>query len=155
SRTVPTANAGSNQTVIADRTGGALVTLNGSASSDPNGCPLSFRWTGNCGTAVGSAPPLVCPLGTSSETLRVTNNGIAFSSPSSVQITVTSGAAAHFSVSAPGMVEIAKPFSVTVTAQDQFNNLSTGYRGTVHFSSSDVVAILPGDYAFVAGDNGS
>jgi len=53
------------------------------------------------------------------------------------------------------VVEIAKPFFVTVTAQDQFNNLATGYRGTVHFSSSDIVAILPSDYAFLAADNGS
>lgn len=155
SRTVPTANAGTNQTLIANRTGGAHVTLNGSASSDPNGCPLSFTWTGNCGTAIGSAPALVCPLGNNTETLRVTNNGITLSTPSTVQITVIPGPAAHFSVSAPTVVEIGKPFSVTVTARDQFNNLATGYTGTVHFSSSDIVAMLPGDYTFVAADNGS
>src|SRR5206468_623304 len=30
----------------------------------------------------------------------------------------------------------------------------TGYTGTVHFSSSDGAALLPGDYTFTAGDGG-
>src|SRR5260370_8180095 len=37
------------------------------------------------------------------------------------------------------------PFSVTVTAQDQFNNTATGYSGTAHFTSSDGAAVLPAD----------
>ena len=38
---VPVANAGAVQSVVA----GALVTLNGSASSDANGDPLTYAWT--------------------------------------------------------------------------------------------------------------
>jgi hypothetical protein len=45
--------------------------------------------------------------------------------------------------------------SVTVTARDAFDNTATGYRGTVHFTSSDAAADLPGDYTFTAADNGS
>jgi hypothetical protein len=47
-------------------------------------------------------------------------------------------------------------FMVTVTAQDALGNTVTGYRGTVHFTSSDMAAgvMLPADYPFVAGDNG-
>ena len=44
--------------------------------------------------------------------------------------------------------------SVTVTARDAFGNLATGYRGVVHFTSSDGQAGLPVNYQFVAGDNG-
>jgi hypothetical protein len=44
--------------------------------------------------------------------------------------------------------------NVTVTAQDQFGNTATGYRGTVHFTSTDGQASLPSDYAFQASDNG-
>jgi hypothetical protein len=45
--------------------------------------------------------------------------------------------------------------SVTVTAEDSAGHVLTGYTGTVHFSSSDGQAVLPADYTFVAGDNGS
>jgi hypothetical protein len=44
----PIANAGTNQTVEE----GAPVTLNGSASSDPDGSPITFEWTQTAGPAV-------------------------------------------------------------------------------------------------------
>src|SRR5262249_20930987 len=34
------------------------------------------------------------------------------------------------------------------------NSIATGYRGTVHFASSDNQAVLPADYAFTAADAG-
>jgi hypothetical protein len=42
----------------------------------------------------------------------------------------------------------------TVTVQDPFGETLTGYRGTVHFTSSDGQAMLPGNYTFTAADNG-
>jgi hypothetical protein len=42
-----------------------------------------------------------------------------------------------------------------VTANDPAYNLATGYRGTVHFTSTDPSATLPSDYTFTAGDNGA
>ena len=45
--------------------------------------------------------------------------------------------------------------NVTVTAQDAYGNTATGYTGTVHFTSSDGQAVLPADYTFAAGDNGT
>jgi hypothetical protein len=47
------------------------------------------------------------------------------------------------------------PGSILVTAKDGLGNTATGYRGTIHFTSTDSQAVLPGDYAFVAGDAGS
>jgi hypothetical protein len=44
--------------------------------------------------------------------------------------------------------------SVTVTALDPYGNRVSNYTGTVHFTSSDGQAVLPGNYAFVAGDGG-
>ncbi|HEY3322841.1 MAG TPA: kelch repeat-containing protein [Planctomycetota bacterium] len=44
--------------------------------------------------------------------------------------------------------------NVTVTAKDLFDNLLTGYTGTIHFTSTDGQAELPADYTFVSGDNG-
>jgi hypothetical protein len=44
--------------------------------------------------------------------------------------------------------------SITVTARDPYGNTALGYRGTVHFTSSDPQATLPADNAFLAADNG-
>ena len=44
--------------------------------------------------------------------------------------------------------------SVTVTAKDAYGNTATGYRGRVHFTSSDTQASVPADYTFTSGDNG-
>ena len=38
-----------------------------------------------------------------------------------------------------------QPASFTVTAKDAFGNTATGYTGTVHFTSSDGAAVLPGE----------
>jgi len=45
--------------------------------------------------------------------------------------------------------------NITVTAKDALGNTATGYRGTIHFASSDTTATLPADYIFAAVDNGS
>jgi hypothetical protein len=44
--------------------------------------------------------------------------------------------------------------TLTVQARDPYGNTDTGYRGTVHFTSSDPLAILPADYTFTAADSG-
>ena len=43
---------------------------------------------------------------------------------------------------------------MTVTAEDSYGNVATGYTGAVAFRSGDARAVLPADYTFVAGDNG-
>ncbi|MCP3142740.1 lamin tail domain-containing protein [Pyxidicoccus xibeiensis] len=44
--------------------------------------------------------------------------------------------------------------SLEVTARDAFDNVATGYTGTVHFTSDDARASLPGDHIFTAQDAG-
>jgi CSLREA domain-containing protein len=88
----PVANAGSNQTV----TVGTLVTLNGTASSDPNTppLPLTFKWTQTLGPAVSlsggtTATPSFTPTQAGSYVFSlVVNNGVLDSTPASVTITV-------------------------------------------------------------------
>ena len=45
---------------------------------------------------------------------------------------------------------------MTVTLKDQYGNVATGYRGTVHFATSDPLptVALPADYTFTAADGG-
>jgi hypothetical protein len=70
-------------------------------------------------------------------------------------ITVNPGIANNFVVAGfPDPVTAGIAGSVTVTTKDGFGNIVPSYRGTVRFTSSDTVAILPSNYAFVLGDNG-
>lgn len=71
-------------------------------------------------------------------------------------VTPASTAATHFSVSATSSAVADTPFSITVSALDASNNVSTGYVGTVHFTSSDLGSgvVLPQDYKFTAADKG-
>jgi hypothetical protein len=87
----------------------------------------------------------------------VTVTDIAHSSIKGSQtITVTPGAARTLSVSiAANPYPVGTAHSVTVKALDAYGNVATGYVGTIHFTSSDGAAVLPGDYTFLAGENGT
>jgi len=92
----PVANAGPAQTVASD----ALVALNGSGSTDPNGLTLSFAWTQTGGTAVTlngantAFPNFTAPhvaFGSPAQTLTfqlTVQNSALLSSTASVTITV-------------------------------------------------------------------
>jgi hypothetical protein len=92
SNTKPVANAGIAQNVIA----GALVTLNGSASSDANGDTLTYIWTliskpAGSGAALVSAtsatPTFTADLAGSYVATLVVNDGKVNSDPSTVTVT--------------------------------------------------------------------
>ena len=69
-------------------------------------------------------------------------------------ITVSPAAASSLSIVTPTLDTARKPFTATVTAYDPYGNVATGYRGTVHFISTDHGAVLPPNYTFTAGDAG-
>jgi len=66
-------------------------------------------------------------------------------------ITVSPGAADHFTVTAPGTATAGSSFNVTVTARDRYNNTKTAYNGAVHFTSTDGSATLPADATLTNG----
>jgi FG-GAP-like repeat len=72
-------------------------------------------------------------------------------------VTVVPGALSQFVFSAPAAIPAGTPFSFTITAEDKFGNVETGYAGTVHFSAlaNDAQAVLPADYTFTAADGGT
>lgn len=162
----PVANAGTPQTV----TLGTTVDLDGTASTDPQNLPLTYKWTiasvptgsgittasiTNSNQALASFKPDVITGAQLYVLTLVVNNGFLDSDPSNVTITVTPAAASKLSLSGfPNPATAGTPGSFTVTLRDAFNNVATGYRGTVHFTSSDGQAVLPADYTFTAADAG-
>src|SRR5207247_1521718 len=71
-------------------------------------------------------------------------------------ITVNAAAASTMSVAGfPWTITAGLYAYFTVTLKDPYGNLASGYRGTVHFTSSDAKASLPGNYTFLASDSGA
>ena len=69
----PTANAGDNLLADCNATGNATVTLNGSATTDPDNDELNYSWSGSFGTKTGKITSVTLPLGTHCITLTVTD----------------------------------------------------------------------------------
>ncbi|TFH40548.1 MAG: DUF11 domain-containing protein [ANME-2 cluster archaeon] len=67
----PVADAGPPQTVEQESAAGALVTLDGSGSSDPDNDPLTYSWTWAAESAIGVSPEVILPPGTTTVTLVV------------------------------------------------------------------------------------
>jgi hypothetical protein len=96
----PVANAGANQTIACAGQNGTVVTLNGSASSDPDNDALTFVWKDSYGNVVGNTAiaQVTVPPGTRTFTLTVTDPG-GLSSSASTQVTVQDTTAPSLSVS--------------------------------------------------------
>jgi hypothetical protein len=89
-------------------------------------------------------------------TITATDTIDALVTGSSAPITVGAGAATHLVLTGfPTTTAAGASHTLTVTAEDAFGNPAAGYRGTVHFTSSDGQAVLPANYTFVSGDGGA
>ena len=85
----PIANAGPPKSVESDDREAVWVTLNGSASRDPNGLRLSYVWTGVNGRVVGTSPVIRvrANFGTEYYTLTVSDStGLSSSSQTWVRV---------------------------------------------------------------------
>jgi hypothetical protein len=89
-------------------------------------------------------------------TYSLTAAATSLTGATSTPFTVSAGAVTQLAVSlSAGSVTAGTAASATVTAQDGSGNTVTGYTGTIKFTSSDLLAVLPANYTFVAGDNGT
>ena len=83
----PIADAGPDQVVTVAPGDTAMVTLDGSGSSDPDGDPLTFTWTDSFGTAMGVMPTVTLGPGVHTITLTV-DDGRGGMDTDTVEITV-------------------------------------------------------------------
>jgi hypothetical protein len=119
----PTAAAGPDQTVAADAHCATVVALDGTGSSDPEGEPLTYSWTGSFGTVSGATASVSLPAGTHVITLTVRDGGGA-SATDTLVVTVLDtappiiqSATASPSVLSPANKQLV-PVTIAVSATD-------------------------------------
>jgi uncharacterized repeat protein (TIGR01451 family) len=151
----PAASAGPDQIVSAGATCQAIVTLNGTGSSDPDGDALTYTWTidnllpppilsspaaPSTGVVTGSTPSGPLPVGTHTITLTV-DDGHGGTSSDTVVVTVRDVTAPTFSgVPAPVTIEQSSPSGTPYAVA--IPTASDGCSGSVAVSS-DAPATLP------------
>lgn len=125
-----------------------------SGSTPTDACGSSHASPVAVGTGAKSCDDTSVASGT--YTYKVTSVFRSWTTASTPSSSVTVAPLDHFTVTAPGSATAGTAFSVTVAAKDASNNTITAYAGTIHFSTSDLNApVLPGNYTFVGGDNGT
>ena len=157
----PHADAGPDQTVPdSNRDGTELVTLDGSASSDPDGSIVSYEWReGNTPIATGATPAVWLSVGIHTLTLEVTDDDGDSATDSVVvtvnpanQVTVTVSTAqaneagptdAQFTVSRTG--DTSAPVTV------QYTVAGTALAGTDYAALPGVVTIEAGSSTAIVG----
>lgn len=105
----------------------------------------------------GSASRVSAPTrsGSYTFTTKVEATGGGFASLSSQpSVTVVPGRATTLRVRGLANATAGSAQSAIVTLRDAYGNFATGYRGQVHFSSTDAQAVLPANYTFTASDAG-
>jgi hypothetical protein len=137
-----------------DQYGNTAVTYRGTvgfSSSDTRAfVPANYVFK-STDQGVASFAAFLVTAGT--ETITATDQGNSSIAGMGSTNTIASVATALV-LSAPSTATAGTALTVTVTAYDTFGNVATGYRGTVHFTSTDPQAGLPLDRAFTAADQG-
>lgn len=87
-----------------------------------------------------------------SQTITVTDTFFNTITTTTQPLSVVPGPTDHLIlVPSPTTTIAGNPITITVTAQDAFNNTTPAYSGTVHFTSSDAKAVLPSDSTLTNG----
>lgn len=130
---------------------GYVGTVNFSSSDAQAAVPAAYTFTAaDAGKHTFNA--ILKTAGTQS--ITATDAAARTVTGSEPDINVAPSAPSQFDISVPASITAGSAFSMTVTARDPYNNIATGYTGTLHFTSTDGQAVLPGDYTFTAADAG-
>ena len=144
----PTANPGASQNVLV----GAVVSMDGSASKDPDGGTLTFKWT-LIGKPVGSAatltnssypnPKFTADLAGNYVLSLVVNDGKKDSVVASVSVTAATANAAPVANSGSNQnITIGSTVTLDGTASSDANNDSLTYKWTLQSKPSNSSATL-------------
>jgi hypothetical protein len=117
------------------------------------------NWTMRFQAPVGEATPRGTPMGNGMMAMSTDGRWVFLATPSGVRefpSPFAPGPVAYLSVgNVPATATAGSPFALTVSALDSSGRVSTGYVGTVHFTSTDPRAVLPADYTFTPTDLGT
>jgi parallel beta-helix repeat protein len=105
--------------------------------------PADYTFTGADG---GTHTFSVTLLTAGTQSITATDPTTAGLTGTDGSITVNPAAASQFIITGPDSVTAGFPFNLTLTVEDAYGNLATGYSGTVHVSSTDDTATLPFDF---------
>ncbi len=131
----------------------ATNTITIALGTNPNSGALAGTLTVGPVNGVATFPNLSINKSGRGYTLVASSTGLA--GVTSATFNVIPASAASLVISGlPTTVIAGTPQSITVTANDAFGNIATGYTGTVTFTSTDAGAVLPPDYPYTASDNG-
>jgi len=86
-----------------------------------------------------------------SQSLTATDTVMSTIKGTAAGIVVSPGAATQFTLTAPASAVIGAAISSIVTAKDAYGNVAKGYTGTVHFTSTDALAVLPANTTLTSG----
>jgi VCBS repeat-containing protein len=124
-------------------------------SSDPNSAvrlPANYTFT-NRDKGIHTFNATLVTAGTQSLTATDTVTGSITGSQTG--IVITPAVLHHFRVYGfPNPTVAGVAHTVWVQAKDIYGNIVTSYTGTIVFTSSDSLAVLPGSYTFTTTDNG-
>jgi hypothetical protein len=87
-----------------------------------------------------------------SRSVSVSANGLTGDGSS---VSVSPAAASRLTLSIPNAATAGTPVNVGLTAYDNYNNVATGFAGTVHLDSSDGASLGLGDYMFTPANLGT
>jgi len=144
-----TAGTAFNVTITAQNSGGGTVTdYSGTVhftSNDPNAVlPADATLTNGTGTFNATLKTAGIITIRAKDTLNP-------SLTATVNVTVSAAAADHLKLAAPAAAIAGVAFYAIVSAEDVYGNIARSYTGTVHFTSADSQAILPGDLVLTGG----
>ena len=132
---------------------GYTGTVTFSSSDVQAGLPANYTFTSK-DAGVHTFSVTLKTAGTQSITVTDTANAAFTTTQSGISVSASSTAGSFVVTGFPATTAgVAQSFTVTV--KDPYGNLTTGYTGTVTFSSSDVQAGLPANYVFSAADAGT
>jgi hypothetical protein len=97
-------------------------------------------------------PAAVTLVTAGSRSVSVSANGLAGDGSS---VSVSPAAASRLTLNIPTAATAGTPVNVILTAYDSYNNLATGFAGTVHVDSSDAAGQGLGDYTFTPANLGT